>query len=105
MAMLVLLESLSPEQRAVLLRDEFDYRYDEIAPIVGKSEDNVRQLARRARKHVQEGRPRFTTSREQQEELTRKSSPPPRRATSPRLRRCWHTTWCSRAMVAARCRR
>jgi RNA polymerase sigma-70 factor (TIGR02957 family) len=73
MAMLVLLESLSPEQRAVLLlRDVFDYRYDEIAPIVGKSEDNVRQLARRARKYVEEGRPRFTTSREQQEELTRK---------------------------------
>ncbi len=43
-AMLVLLESLSPEQRAVLLlRDVFDYPYPEIAPIVGKSEDNVRQ--------------------------------------------------------------
>jgi RNA polymerase sigma-70 factor (ECF subfamily) len=73
MAMLVLLESLSPEQRAVLLlRDVFDYGYDEIAPIVGKSEDNVRQLASRARKHVDEGRPRFTTSREQRDELTRK---------------------------------
>ena len=73
MAVLVLLESLSPEQRAVLLlRDVFDYRYDEIASIVGKSEDNVRQLASRARKHVDDRRPRFTTSREQQEELTRK---------------------------------
>jgi RNA polymerase sigma-70 factor (ECF subfamily) len=73
MAMLVLLESLSPEQRAVLLlRDVFDYRYDEIAPIVGKSEDNVRQLASRARKHVEDGRPRFTSSREQREELTRR---------------------------------
>jgi RNA polymerase sigma-70 factor (TIGR02957 family) len=73
MAMLVLLESLSPEQRAVLLlRDVFDYRYDEIAPIVGKSEDNVRQLASRARKHVAEGGPRFTTSREQRDELARK---------------------------------
>lgn len=72
-AVLVLLESLSPEQRAVLLlHDVFDYRYEEIAPIVGKSEDNVRQLASRARKHVAEGRPRFTTSREQQEELTRR---------------------------------
>ena len=47
-AMLVLLESLSPEQRAVLLlRDVFDYPYHEIAAIVGKSEDNVRQLATR----------------------------------------------------------
>jgi RNA polymerase sigma-70 factor (TIGR02957 family) len=73
MAMLVVLESLSPEQRAVLLlRDVFDYRYDEIAPIVGKSEDNVRQLASRARKHVEDGRPRFTTSREQRDELARK---------------------------------
>jgi RNA polymerase sigma-70 factor (ECF subfamily) len=73
MAMLVVLESLSPEQRAVLLlRDVFDYRYDEIAPIVGKSEDNVRQLASRARKHVEDGRPRFTTSPEQREELARK---------------------------------
>ena len=73
MALLVLLESLSPEQRAVLLlHDVFDYRYREIAPIVGKSEDNVRQLARRARKHVDAGRPRLTTSREQQQELTRR---------------------------------
>lgn len=73
MAMLVLLESLSPEQRAVLLlRDVFDYRYEEIASIISKSENNVRQLASRARKHVREGRPRFETSREQQQELTRR---------------------------------
>ncbi len=73
MAMLVLLESLSPEQRAVLLlRDVFDYRYDEIAGIVGKSEDNVRQLAARARRHVEQRRPRFETSREQHEQLARR---------------------------------
>ena len=72
-AMLVLLESLSPEQRAVLLlRDVFDYGYPEIAEIVGKSEDNVRQLATRARRHVEAGRPRFQTSEEQREELTRR---------------------------------
>ena len=70
LAMLVLLETLSPEQRAVLLlRDVFDYGYDEIARIVGKNEDNVRQLATRARAHVEQGRPRFQTSREQREEL------------------------------------
>ena len=70
LAMLVLLETLSPEQRAVLLlRDVFDYGYDEIARIVGKNEDNVRQLASRARAHVEQGRPRFQTSREQREEL------------------------------------
>jgi len=73
LAFLVLLESLSPEQRAVLLlRDVFDYGYDEIAGIVGKSEDNVRQLASRARRHVEEGRPRFEASREQRDELARR---------------------------------
>jgi RNA polymerase sigma-70 factor (ECF subfamily) len=70
LAMLVLLESLSPEQRAVLLlHDVFDYRYAEIAEIVGKNEDNVRQLATRARRHVGERRPRFHTTREQRDEL------------------------------------
>jgi RNA polymerase sigma-70 factor (TIGR02957 family) len=70
LAFLVLLESLSPEQRAVLLlHDVFDYGYDEIARIVGKSEDNARQLAARARRHVEERRPRFETSREQREQL------------------------------------
>jgi RNA polymerase sigma-70 factor (ECF subfamily) len=70
LAMLVLLESLSPEQRAVLLlHDVFDYGYAEIAGIVGKSEVNVRQLATRARKHVEQRRPRFQTTREQRDEL------------------------------------
>jgi RNA polymerase sigma-70 factor (TIGR02957 family) len=70
LAVLVLLESLSPEQRAVLLlHDVFDYPYREIATIVGKSEDNVRQLATRARRHVEERRPRFQTTREQRDEL------------------------------------
>ena len=68
MAFLVVLESLSPEQRAVfLLREVFDYPYDQIAEIVGKSEDNVRQLAVRARRHVDERRSRFEASREQRE--------------------------------------
>jgi len=73
LAMLVLLESLSPEQRAVLLlHDVFDYDYSQIAAIVGKSEDNVRQLASRARRHVEQGRPRFQTTRDQREELARR---------------------------------
>jgi RNA polymerase sigma-70 factor (TIGR02957 family) len=73
LAMLVLLESLSPEQRAVLLlHDVFAYGYPEIATIVGKSEDNVRQLATRARRHVQQRRPRFQTTREQRAELARR---------------------------------
>lgn len=72
LAMLVLLESLSPDQRAVLLlRDVFDYGYAEIARIVGKGESNVRQIAARARKQVDERRPRFESSRRQREELAR----------------------------------
>ena len=70
LAMLVLLESLSPEQRAVLLlHDVFGYDHAEIAEIIGKSADNVRQLATRARRHVEQRRPRFQTTPEQRDEL------------------------------------
>jgi RNA polymerase sigma-70 factor (TIGR02957 family) len=70
LAFLVLLESLSPEQRAAfLLREVFDEPYDRIADIVGTSEQNARQLVTRARRHVEERRPRFEASREQREEL------------------------------------
>jgi RNA polymerase sigma-70 factor (TIGR02957 family) len=73
LAMLVLLESLSPEQRAVLLlHDVFDYGYPDIAAILDKSDDNVRQLATRARRHVEQRRPRFQTTREQRDELARR---------------------------------
>jgi RNA polymerase sigma-70 factor (TIGR02957 family) len=73
LAMLVLLESLSPEQRAVLLlHDVFDYQYLEIAEIVGKSADSVRQLATRARRHVAQRRPRFQTTREQRDALAQR---------------------------------
>jgi RNA polymerase sigma-70 factor (TIGR02957 family) len=70
LAFLVLLESLSPEQRAAfLLREVFDEPYARIAEIVGTSEQNARQLAARARRHVEERRPRFEASREQRERL------------------------------------
>jgi RNA polymerase sigma-70 factor (TIGR02957 family) len=72
-SMLVLLESLSPEQRAVLLlHDVFDYEYAEVARIIGKTEANVRQLAARARRHVEERRPRFRSSQEQRDELAQR---------------------------------
>ncbi|MGH2871974.1 MAG: sigma factor-like helix-turn-helix DNA-binding protein, partial [Solirubrobacteraceae bacterium] len=59
-----------PEQRAVLLlHDVFDYNHAQIAEIIGKSQDNVRQIATRARKHVEQRRPRFQTTGEQQQEL------------------------------------
>jgi RNA polymerase sigma-70 factor, ECF subfamily len=73
LAFLVLLESLSPVERAVfLLREVFGYGYDEIARVVGKSEDNCRQIAVRARRQVDARKPRFEASRQRKEELARR---------------------------------
>jgi RNA polymerase sigma-70 factor (TIGR02957 family) len=73
LAMLVLLESLTQEQRAVLLlHDVFDYSHAQIAEMIGKREDNVRKLASRARRHVEQRRPRFQTTREQRDELAQR---------------------------------
>jgi RNA polymerase sigma-70 factor (ECF subfamily) len=70
-AFLAVLESLSPVERAVyLLREVFGYGYDDIARVVDRSEDNCRQLATRARRHVEAHRPRFPVAPERQEELT-----------------------------------
>jgi RNA polymerase sigma-70 factor (TIGR02957 family) len=72
-AFLLLLERLSPEQRAAfLLREVFDYPYAEVARIVDTSEANARQLVSRARKHVDEGRPRFEPSQELRDELAKR---------------------------------
>jgi RNA polymerase sigma-70 factor (ECF subfamily) len=72
-AFLILLESLTPEQRAAfLLHDVFDYGYDEVAEVVHTSEANARQLASRARRHVEERRPRFEPSREQRDDLAQR---------------------------------
>jgi RNA polymerase sigma-70 factor (ECF subfamily) len=70
MAFLVVLEKLTPMERAVfLLHDVFDYDYAEISRVVGKSEANCRQLASRARRHITDAKPRFETSREAREAL------------------------------------
>jgi RNA polymerase sigma-70 factor (ECF subfamily) len=64
-AFLVLLERLSPLERAVfLLREVFDYEYAEIAEIIGRDQAACRQLFSRAKKHIQEHRPRFAASPE-----------------------------------------
>ncbi|GIG67833.1 RNA polymerase sigma factor SigJ [Phytomonospora endophytica] len=69
-AFLVLLESLSPTQRAAfLLREVFNYPYDEVATFVGTDVDNARHLVARARRHVREGRPRFYATPAQRDEL------------------------------------
>jgi RNA polymerase sigma-70 factor (ECF subfamily) len=73
LAFLVLLESLSPVERAVfLLREVFGYGYDEIARVVDKSEDNCRQIAVRARRQVDAKKPRFEASRQRKEELAQR---------------------------------
>jgi RNA polymerase sigma-70 factor (ECF subfamily) len=67
---LLLMESLSPAERAVfLLREVFEFDYSEIAEMVMKSEQNCRQLFRRARKQISDRKPRFETSRADRDRL------------------------------------
>ena len=70
MAALLLLEQLSPLERTVfVLREVFAFGFEEIATTVGRSESACRQLLVRARRHMAEGRPRFTADRREREEL------------------------------------
>jgi len=70
MAFLVLLESLTPVERAVfLLREVFDYNYSEIASIIGREESTCRQLFHRAKLHITERRPRFHSTPEEHREM------------------------------------
>jgi RNA polymerase sigma-70 factor (ECF subfamily) len=70
MAFLVLLERLTPVERAVfLLREVFEYEYSDIAAVLGQSEANCRQILRRARQHVRAMRPRFKVSARKQSDL------------------------------------
>jgi RNA polymerase sigma-70 factor (ECF subfamily) len=71
MAMLVVLETLSPLERAVfLLKEVFGFPYAEIAQALDRSETSVRQLGTRARKHVEARRPRFSIDREERRAVT-----------------------------------
>ncbi|MFI6322808.1 RNA polymerase sigma-70 factor [Nonomuraea sp. NPDC050556] len=70
MAALILLERLSPLERAVfVLREVFDFSFPEVAAAVGRGEAACRQLASRARRHMQDGRPRFSALRKEREDL------------------------------------
>jgi RNA polymerase sigma-70 factor, ECF subfamily len=72
MAFLLLLERLTPVERAAfLLHDVFGYGYDELVRIVDKSEATCRQIVHRARTHIAENRPRFDPAPEQHERLLR----------------------------------
>jgi RNA polymerase sigma-70 factor (TIGR02957 family) len=71
MAMLVVLETLTPLERAVfVLREAFAMPYSEIAEVLGRSEPAVRQISRRAREHVREGRSRFDADQEERRRVT-----------------------------------
>jgi len=71
-AFLVLLEQLTPTERAVfLLREVFELDFDEIARSIGKSQANTRQILTRARSRLRDARPRFTASRRESEEIVR----------------------------------
>ena len=73
LAFLVLLESLSPQQRAAfLLREVFEYPYAEVAEFIGTDVDSTRHLVARARNHLRERRPRYHTSRQQRQELAQR---------------------------------
>lgn len=70
MAFLLLLEQLTPAERAAfLLHEVFDYEYAHIAGILDKNETHCRQLVRRARQHVTSGRPRFSVSPKEHKRL------------------------------------
>lgn len=72
-AFLVLLETLSPVERAAyVLREVFDYAYSDLAPILGKSEAACRQLVKRARARIAEGRPRFDAPPDEERKLAEK---------------------------------
>ncbi|MGV9253510.1 RNA polymerase sigma-70 factor [Streptomyces sp. NPDC003697] len=71
LAVLVVLESLSPLERAVfVLREAFGYPYADIAAMLDRSESAVRQLGARARRHIDEGRPRYEVDPAQRRDLT-----------------------------------
>ncbi len=69
-ALSILLERLSPKERLVLLlREVFEYEYEEIAPLIEKNVTNCRQLLRRAHQRLLEGKSRFTVTQEQVQNL------------------------------------
>jgi RNA polymerase sigma-70 factor, ECF subfamily len=73
MAFLLVLERLSPVERAVfLLHDVFGYDYREVAPIVDRTADNCRQIGVRARRHVSAEAPRFEASRRERDEIAQR---------------------------------
>jgi RNA polymerase sigma-70 factor, ECF subfamily len=94
MAALLLLERLTPLERAVfVLRDVFGFGFPEIAAAVARSEAACRQLAVRARRHMDVGRPRFEADRREREELAARFFDALRDGDLDALRECWLPTF------------
>jgi DNA-directed RNA polymerase specialized sigma24 family protein len=93
-AMLSVLETLGPAERAVfVLREVFETPYHEIAEAVGKTTAAVRQIARRAREHVAARRPRMQVDRALQQAAAESSWPPSPPATCRNWWKCSTRTW------------
>ena len=72
-AFLLMLERLTPVERAVfLLREVFEYEYPELAAVLGENEANCRQILHRARQHVTAARPRFKASQQEKSDLLKR---------------------------------
>jgi RNA polymerase sigma-70 factor, ECF subfamily len=94
MAALLLLERLTPLERAVfVLHEVFGFSFPEIASAVGRSEDAGRQLAVRARRHMDAGRPRFEADRREREELAERFFEAFRKGTSTGCANSSPPTW------------
>jgi RNA polymerase sigma-70 factor (ECF subfamily) len=103
MALLVVLERLSPAERtSFLLHDVFGMSFAEVAAVVGRSPAAVRQLASRARQHVDGGRPRFPPTRAQQEELLTAFAVACAGGDLECLSPCSIPAWCGAPTAAAR---
>ncbi len=103
MAALLLLERLAPLERAVfVLREVFGFGFGEVASAVGRSEAACRQLAVRARRHMDEGRPRFEADRRERDELAARFSRHSRTATSRACASCSQPTFRWSATAAAK---
>ena len=105
-AALLLLERLTPLERAVfVLREVFGFGFPEIAPVVGRSEAACRQLAVRARRHVDAGRPRFEATAGSERNWRRSSSARSGKATSTVCSSCSPLTRSWPGTAAARLQR
>src|SRR6476661_323826 len=102
LALLHVLERLSPEERAAfILHDAFDCDYPTIARTLEKSEQACRKLVSRARERVKADRPRHSVTKEHHRALVEKSSPPPPTTIRTRSRAFWPATSCFTQMVEA----